>query len=201
MESLEPVAVGYRTLPLAELLPNELRTLVLAVPAAIALAEGSVEHSRPPKERVQRSLPGPNPAPVKKTKTPSNAMSGSSGNARTTPGLRWGVFLGSDNGLRAQVRPGDGRNGFGVRAGVGFGLLSLSSPYVQAGGAIEWEHRRSPDARTALLLSAGGGISAVYVGGGIGVVRDIGDNHGRFEAELFAGAYGVAPRVAYGWMW
>ncbi len=69
------------------------------------------------------------------------------------------------------------------------------------GGALEWERRADTASPSALLLSLGGGWQSVYFGGGVGWIRDIGDSNGRFEAELFAGAFGVAPRVAYGWMW
>lgn len=223
MESLEPIAVGYRTLPLAELLPKELRAEVLAVAAISAEADAPVAPSRRlerPAKKDERAKAPAEPAPkpeAVKASTPS-----ASGNARTTPGTHWGAFVGLDNGLRAQIRPGDGRNGFGVRVGVGVGVgSSLAAWYsdpdnwaeqfsgavpptptpIQVGGALEWERRADASSPSALLLSVGGGWQSVFFGGGVGWLRDIGDSNGHFEAELFAGAFGVAPRVAYGWMW
>lgn len=202
MESLEPVAVGYRTLPLAELLPKEMRAEVLAVATVSAETDEPVAPSSPPEHPAKKA---DRRAKVPAESAPKNeivqaAAPSNSSNPRTTPGFHWGVFLGSDNGLRAQIRPGDGRNGFGVRAGIGLGLQYFYSPYPQAGVGLEWEHRASPASRTALLLSAGAGYAAVYAGGGIGVVRDVGEK-GRLEAEVFVGYNGMFPRLAYGWMW
>jgi hypothetical protein len=183
-ETLEPVVVGYRTVPLVEVLPPG-----VARDGTLAASErGGVV-----------AVAAPVPPPTTVTGPPAAARVDAPTSAHEFSGSHVGVFLGLQNGLRYRYVFADGRRSLGFRAEAGLTLYYGYSPYPFGAGALEFETRRDPGSNVGLLIDVGGGYPG-YVQAGAAAVfgKPVGR---RLELGVDVGYPVLTPRVAFGWVW
>jgi hypothetical protein len=185
-ESLEPVAIGYRTLPLAEVLPAELRVKVQALSVS------------------PNSIPDPvTPAPSSMNTSNSDALSSSPDQNSTKSeyaGSHFGAYLGAFSGVRYQWRGREGEVAVGGRLEVGPAFLTdCCGVYAAFQVVPEVELRRKDDSFLALLISAPLGYPIYYgAGGGVVVGRATGL---RAEAGASIGFSIYEVQANVGWVW
>lgn len=210
-ETLEPVVVGYRTLPLVEVLPEGAAKTqtVTALSAKLPASEPAT---------------GPVSRPVAETGLDTASLSRPEASGSDVSGGHLGVYLGLQNGVRYQYVLGDGRRTLGLRAegGLAFTLMRVSgsfssssysygsssgdpysfytwSPYPHGALMFEYERRFNPAGRFALQANVGVSIPG-YVQGGVAAV--FGPQVGwRAEVGVGAGVSTIVPRATLGWVW
>jgi hypothetical protein len=204
-ETLEPVVVGYRTLPLVDVLrQGETRDRVMAVvgasPTPAAAPRAPVAAAAP----VAPPAPTAPPASAQTRSTPPKATVEVDGSGESPH--HFGAFIGTQTGLRYRYHFSDGRMSIGLRAEGGLlwapdcSIDSCIWTWTAGGGAsVEFEHRRSADRLIGAQWHLGAGYPGYVFAGGAAVVgRPTGP---RLEVGAGVGYYAFPVRASVGWIW